>query len=240
MATQFSTKDGIPWKRRFFTIFSSQALSLLGSNLVGFAFVWYLTVETGSATVLAIASLVGIVPNVAFGPLIGPLVDRWNRKRTMIVADSIIAAATLALAFLFYMEWVEIWHIYVLLFVRATAGGFHSSSMGASTSLMVPVEHMARIQGVNQMLNGGLNVVSAPLGALLYETMSIQGILLIDVFTAVIAVITLQFFEIPQPDRSQSKAMSGEKSSYFGEMADGFRYIFSWRGLFIVALMASF
>ena len=57
MATQFSVNDGKPWKARFFTIYSGQALSLLGSQLVQFALIWYLTVETESATVLATASL---------------------------------------------------------------------------------------------------------------------------------------------------------------------------------------
>ena len=59
MATQFSIKDNLPWKTRFFTIFSGQAFSLLGSMLVQFALIWYLTVRTGSATVLATASLIG-------------------------------------------------------------------------------------------------------------------------------------------------------------------------------------
>lgn len=239
MATQFSEKDGVRWKKRFFTIFSSQAFSLLGSQLVGFAIIWYLTVQTGSASVLAFASLVGIVPSVAFGPFIGPLVDRWDRKRTMLIADSIIAVATLGLAVLFYLEVAQLWHIYLLLFVRATAGSFHGTSMGASNSLMVPVEQMARIQGLNQMLNGGLNVVSAPLGALLYELVPLQAILLMDVFTAIVAVFVLSLFEIPQPDRSQSESLSGKGASYLKDITTGFKYIYSWKGLFIIALMAA-
>ena len=55
MATQFSIKDGRTWKARFFTIWIGQAFSLLGSELVSFALVWYLTIETESATVLAIS-----------------------------------------------------------------------------------------------------------------------------------------------------------------------------------------
>ena len=101
MATQFSIKDGKRWKTRFFTIWSGQALSLLGSQLVQFALIWYLTIETGSATVLATASLVGLVPHVVLGPIVGTLVDRWNRRAIMMIADGIIALATIALAILF-------------------------------------------------------------------------------------------------------------------------------------------
>ena len=139
-------------------------MSILGSQLVQFALIWHLSVRTGSATVLAIASLVGLLPQVVLGPLVGTLVDRWNRRWIMLVADSIIALATIVLAVLFALDAVAIWHIYVVMFIRSLAGGFHGNAMSASTSLMVPVEDLTRIQGVNHMLNGGLNVVSAPLG----------------------------------------------------------------------------
>ncbi len=239
MATQFSVKDGIPWKKRFFTIWTGQAISLLGSQLVGFAVIWYLTVTTGSATVLAISSMVGMLPTVVLGPFIGPLIDRWNRKRTILVADGVVALATLGLALMFAFTDVQIWQIYVVLFIRAVAGGFHGNSMAASTSLMVPLEHLARVQGVNQMLNGGLNIIAAPLGAILYEALSLQWILAIDVLSAIVAMLGLAFFEFPQPDRSKSEALSGQSATYFEDMKAGFRYVWGWKGLLIIALMAA-
>jgi DHA3 family macrolide efflux protein-like MFS transporter len=239
MATQFSIKDARPWKTRFFTIWGGQALSLLGSQLVQFALIWHLTVETGSATVLATASLVGLVPHVVLGPIVGTLVDRWNRRLIMIFADSIIAMATIALVILFAMNSAEIWHIYLLMFIRSVAGGFHGNSMTASTSLMVPTEHLTRIQGINQMLNGGLNIVSAPLGALLLALLPLQGILLIDVITAIMAIGPLFFFAIPQPERIESgDFQSGDKPTIWQDFASGLRYVFNWPGLMIIASMA--
>lgn len=97
MATQFSVNDNIPWKTRFFTIWGGQAISIIGSQLVQFALIWYLTVQTGSATVLATASLVGLLPNVILGPFIGTLVDRWDRRRIMLVSDTVITLVTIGL-----------------------------------------------------------------------------------------------------------------------------------------------
>lgn len=191
VATQFSIKDGKRWKTHFFTIWGGQALSILGSQLVQFALIWHLTVKTGSATVLATASLVGMLPHVILGPLVGTLVDRRNRRLIMLFADSIIALATIVLALLFALDAAALWHIYVVMFIRSMAGGFHGNAMSASTSLMVPVEQLTRVQGINQMLNGGLNVLSAPLGALLLKMLPIQGILVIDVATALIALLPL-------------------------------------------------
>jgi DHA3 family macrolide efflux protein-like MFS transporter len=114
MATQFSVQDNKPWKSTFFTIWGGQALSILGSQLVQFALIWHLTVQTGSATVLATATLVGMLPNVVLGPFIGTLVDRRNRRRIMLIADSIVALATLLLVALFALDVVEVWHIFAV------------------------------------------------------------------------------------------------------------------------------
>lgn len=223
------------WAAPFFTIWTGQAVSLLGSQLVQFALIWWLTKTTESATVLAIASLVGLLPQVLLGPFIGAWVDRLNRRRIMIIADSAIALATLLLALLFALGWVQIWHVYLLLLVRSIGGGFHSPAMTASTSLMVPGEHLSRLQGLNQMLGGGINIIGAPLGALLLELLDVQGVLFIDVATALLAVVPLLFIAIPQPERTAEAAAR----SFWQDFRSGLRYALGWPGLVIVGSMAA-
>jgi DHA3 family macrolide efflux protein-like MFS transporter len=220
----------------FFILWTGQAVSLLGSQLVQFALIWWLTQETGSATVLAIASLVGLLPRVVLGPFIGALVDRWNRKHIMLVADSLIALVTIVLAFLFLSGDVRIWQIYMIMFLRSVGEGFHGPAMTASTSLMVPKKHLTRIQGLNQTLNGGLNIVAAPLGAILLDLMPIEGILGIDVVTALFAIVPLFFIFIPQPE--PSLALVGKLSTVWQDVRVGFRYMMGWTGLMIIAMMA--
>ncbi|MEN8243239.1 MAG: MFS transporter, partial [Chloroflexota bacterium] len=236
MATQFSVSDGRKWKGSFFSIWTGQAFSLLGSELVSFALIWYLTIETKSATVLAVSTLVAMLPRIILSPLFGSLVDRWNRRWTMVFADAFIALATVGLAVLFTLEIVEIWHIYALICLRSIAGTLHGMAMGASTSLMVPVEHLTRIQGFNQFLNGGLGIIAAPLGAVLIDTMPMQRILAIDVVTAVVAIIPLLFSKVPQPDRVVKAA--GEKDSVWEDMKEGFAYMHRRTGLMIIMGMA--
>jgi DHA3 family macrolide efflux protein-like MFS transporter len=222
-------KNSNPWATRFFTLWTGQALSLLGSQLVQFAIIWYLTTTTNSATTLAIASMMGLLPQVLLSPFIGTWVDRGNRRLILIASDATVAIATVILAALFVFGVVEVWHIYLALFVRAVAGGFHQSAFGASVVLLVPKDHLARIQGFNQALYGGLNIISAPLGAFLLSILPMQGILAIDVSTALLAVIILLFIQIPQPERS-----TAAPSTFWQDFRAGFRYIITWRGLVIL------
>lgn len=227
------------WSVPFFSIWIGQAFSLLGSQLVQFALIWWLTKTTGSATVLATASLVGLIPQVILGPLMGALVDRWNRRLTMIIADGIVALATVGLMLLFWTGQVQIWHVYLLMFIRASAGGFHWSAMQASTTLMVPKEHLSRVQGLNQMLNGGMSIASAPLGALLLELLPVQGILAIDIGTAMLAILPLLFIAIPQPVSAPQAAAQGKAGSVWGELRAGLKYVSGWPGLVMILIMAT-
>ena len=69
------------WKLKFYTIWAGQAVSLITSAILQMAIIFYLTEKTGSAMVLSMASLVGFLPYAVFGPAIGVLVDRHDRKK---------------------------------------------------------------------------------------------------------------------------------------------------------------
>ena len=221
------------WALPFFTFWTGQAFSLIGSRLVQFALIWWLTRETESAAVLTIASFVGLLPSLLLYPFAGALVDRWNRQWVMLVADTVIALATVWIAYLFHIGMVQIWSIYLLMFVRSLGEGFHQPAMVASTSLMVPEKHLTRVQGFNQMLSGGLNIIAAPLGALLLEVLPFSGILAIDVITAFFAVGPLLFLSIPQPTREMVEGVGGIRS-VLADIQGGFRYVFDWPGLLVL------
>lgn len=234
------------WQTRFFTIWIGQAFSMLGSHLAGFAFVWYLTQETGSATVLAVGSLMSMLPSVIVSPFAGALVDRWNRKAVMIVFDSITALFTLLLAILFFVDSVQIWHIYLVMFIRSTCGQFQWAAMTASTSLMVPKKQLSRVAGANQTLQGIMNIIAPAVGAFLINLMPTQGILLIDIGTAALAVIPLLFFTIPQPVRAAGDGASTGaplKTSVWQDLVEGWKYTSSWpalMGVILIAMLVNF
>ena len=231
--------ESAKWAARFFTIWGGQALSLFGSALVQFALIWWLTQNSGSATVLAIATLVGMLPQIVIGPFAGALVDRWNRRVIMIAADATIAVFSLLLAYLFATGAVQIWHIYVIMAVRALGGAFHYPAMAASTPLMVPNEQLTRINGLNQALQGVNSLVAPPVGALLLSILPTQGILLIDVGTALLAILPLLFLSIPQPQRHEEE-LAEAKPSLFSDVRNGLAYIRTIPGFIAIISMALF
>lgn len=226
--------------RNFLIVFSGQVFSLFGSELVQFALIWWLTLTSGSATTLAVAAMVGLLPPVVLGPLVGALVDRWDRRTIMMAADAAIAAATLLLAALFALEAVKVGHVYALLFVRALGSTFHWPAMQASTTLMVPERHLARVAGIGQALRGVAGIAMPPLAAVLLASIPIAGLLAIDVVTAIVAITPLLFIAIPRPAR-QAQAQDGASPfvSIWADLRGGIRFVRQWRGLtLLVGLIA--
>lgn len=226
------------WKKTFFLIWTGQAFSLFGSELVQFALVWHLTKITGSASVLAIASFSALLPRVLLLPFTGALVDRWNRQRIMIFADAFIAFFTMLLALLFWLGYIQVWHIYVIMFIRSLGSGFHWPAMQASTSLMVPKDQLTRISGLNQTLRGALGIAAPLVAALLLEYIPMFGILSIDVLTAILAISPLLIIKIPQP-ASAGEAQPFSIKQVLGEVRIGFKYLTGWKGLFYLSITAT-
>jgi DHA3 family macrolide efflux protein-like MFS transporter len=233
------TEQKISWKLPFFTIWTGQQLSWIGSAVAGFALVWWLTETTGSATMLAIGTLLTMLPGIVLGPFAGALVDRWNRRLVMLVADSVVALFSAWLAVLFWTGAIQIWHVYVIMFVRSIGGAFHWPAMTASTTLMVPKEHLGRVAGLNQTIGGAVNIISPPLGALLLSVLPLHGIMAIDVLTAAFAIVPLFFVHIPQPERAAVAQEARTKPTLWTDMREGLRYVIGWPGLLGICLLAT-
>lgn len=226
------------WQVSFFTVWTGQQLSWIGSALAQFALVWWLTETTGSATVLAVGTLVSMLPGVILGPFVGALVDRWNRRVVMLVADGFIALASAWLGYLFWADAMQVWHVYVIMLVRAIGGAFHWPAMTASTSLMVPEEHLPRVSGLNQAMGGAVNIISPPLGALLLKLLPLHSIMAIDVITAAFSIAPVLFIPIPQPQRATDADSAEGKTTLWTDVRAGFRYVWGWPGLLAIAGLA--
>ena len=225
----------INWKLKFYTIWAGQAVSLITSAILQMAIIFYLTEKTGSAMVLSMASLVGFLPYAVFGPAIGVLVDRHDRKKIMIGADLIIAAAGAVLAIVaLYME-LPIWMVMVVLFIRSIGTAFHSPALNAVTPLLVPEEQLTKCAGYSQSVQSISYIISPAAAALLYSVWELNAIIAIDVLGAVIASITVAIVSIPK----LGEQVQSLKPNFLREMKEGIVALRQNKGLFALLLLGT-
>ena len=223
------------WKQKFFTIYAGQAVSLITSAILQMAIIFYITEKTGSAMVLSIASLIGFLPYAVLGPTIGVLVDRYNRKAIMIIADLIIAIVGAVLAFIaLYIE-IPIWMIMVVLFIRSVGTAFHSPALSAVTPLIVPESQLTKCAGYSQSLQSISYIISPAAAAFLYSIWELNMIIGIDIFGAIVASTTLAFIKIPKLDAEKQEL----NPSFIKDMKDGFYILKENKGLFTLLLMGT-
>lgn len=228
------------WKKTFGIIWTGQFLSILTSMIVNFAIILWLSFETRSAEVLAFGSIAALLPQTVLGFFVGVFIDRWNRKKVMMLSDSFIAFCTLILAVLFYFGAAQIWHIYILLALRSVGSAFHMPAMEASVPLIAPESQLMRIAGINQMIHSAGSIAGPALGALFITMMDIGYVLLFDVAGAVFAVVSLMFVHIPNPPKNETAI---NIRNVWNEMKAGVKVVISQSGmkyLFLFSVIATF
>lgn len=214
------------WQLRFWCIFSGQAMSLVGSSLTQFVLLWWITDTTGSVAALSAAGMAALLPQAVLGPLGGTLADRYSRRLLMVAADTVSALCMLVLITLFLTERIELWHAYTMMALRSAMQAFQAPAASASVAMLVPRSFVVRAAGLNQSLQSLTVVAAAPLGALAIGAMPIGWALSIDVLTALLGIVPLLCFRIPQPGKRHA-----HQEGLWGEFREGLHLVWQTPGL---------
>jgi len=217
------------WQPRFWAVFGGQTLSLVGSALTQFVLLWWIADTTGSVSALATAGMAAMLPQALLGPLGGALADRYSRRMLMIVADLVSATCMLVLIWLFVSGQIALWHAYGMMAVRSAMQALQAPAASASVSMLVPSSFLTRAAGLNQAMQSMTLIVAAPLGAFAISVMPIGWALGIDVATALLGIVPLLIWAIPQPRRADIQGAG--KTTLWRDLRDGVHLVWSEPGL---------
>lgn len=209
----------------FTIIWIGQLVSLIGTALFSFAIGIWLYQRTGLATTITTMIFFSNIPRIVLSPFAGALVDRWNRKLTMMISDLASGITTIIILALMWSGSLQIWELYLLMAISGAFESFQFPAFSSSISLLVEKKHFARTSAMMALAEEGSRVLAPILAAALIVTIKLEGIILIDVISFLVAIGTLLLVPIPQPERSEAgiKARGG----LLNESIYGFRYIFS-------------
>lgn len=224
------------WKRKFAILWTGQTISIFTSSIIQMAIIWYLTDQTKSAAILSLATLAGFLPQAVLGPFIGVLIDRYDRKWIMILADLAIAFVTLVLVVVGFVEALPIWLIMIVLFLRSIGTAFHSPSLLAVTPMIVPKEYLTNCAGYTQGMESLSLLLSPAVAAILYSTLSMSMILLTDIIGAAIAMMAIVAIRIPKANRTDHEKVP----NLLREAKEGLMILHQEKGLMSLMIINSF
>lgn len=210
------------WQRQTALFLGSQTISLFGSSLVQYAIFWYLTLETQSGVIMTLSTIFGFLPTFFISPFAGVWADRYNRKRLIVLSDGITALSTLVLVLLFLAGQRSIWILLATSAIRAIGAGIQMPAVGAILPQIVPEKELTRINGLNGSIQAVVMLVSPMISGALYQFAPMEGIFMIDIVTAALAIAIMVFLlKVP----THEKASQEQVSNYLQDMKLGFRYI---------------
>ena len=213
--------SGLP---AFGAVWAGQLLSLVGTGMTRFALTIWAWQMTGQATALALVGFFSFAPMMLLSPVAGALVDRWNRKLTMILSDLAAGVATIVIFVLYMAGELEIWHLCAAGAFSGAFEAFQFPAYRASITMMIPKKHFARATAMIQLAGFGSTILAPIAAGVLIGPIGIGGILSIDIATFVLAMFALIWVVIPSPTPSVDGAAA--RGSLWRESLFGFRYIF--------------
>ena len=235
--------------RMFLIFFIGQLFSLLGSEIVQFSIVWWITIETGNPSLLSLAMFLTFIPKIFLSPLAGILADRWNKKFLIGLADFFQAVATFSLIILFLSNDATIWTVIAVNMIRSVFQTFHRPASASIIPLMVPKDKLAQINGLQQLSNGVVTTIGPIISAGLLLVYDVSELLWLDIISFIVAFSLLLCISIPKiilqsPSTQPNTAIDKRKKPrIIQEFKEGVKIIGNLRGLstiIIMVLLANF
>ena len=230
MARITSVTSGTTWNT-FLVVWAGQFVSTLGSSLTAFAAAWWVFERTGSATQFSLTVLFEVLPFVFVSPFAGVIVDRYSRRRVMVLSDTVAALSSALLLGLLLIGQLEVWHIYLATLVNSVANVFQGPAYGASISLLVPKERLGRANGLVQLSGASGRLVAPVAAGFLLAVMGLEGVIAVDLVTFAVALVTLLLVRFPRLEKKTE-----EVGTVWRDLITGWRYLVRRRGLFGLAV----
>ncbi|MBY9002400.1 MAG: MFS transporter [Candidatus Lokiarchaeota archaeon] len=222
--------------KSYIAFWSGQMFSLLGSSVVQFVIIFWILQITKSAVYLSIATFFAFLPQWILGPLVGVYIDRWNRKLIIALSDFFQAFTTFIIIMLFFLNVETVWAIIIINSVRGLCQAFHWPATNAIIPIMVPKEHLSRLNGLNFFFTGMVRTIGPVIAATLLAILTIEQVLWIDVITFLIAIAPLLIIKIPNVVKT---TLDKVKKPFFKDLAEGIKVIRSIPGLLLLLYIAT-
>lgn len=214
--------------KTFLLLWSTQALSGLGSAMTSYALVIWSYTQKGSALMTALLMVSSYAPYVLLSIFAGALSDKWNKKTTMLICDTMAALTTVVMLVLLHTDRLQIWHLYLINGVNGLMNTVQQPASEVAVTRVLPKEHYQRVGGL-RYFSGSLNSIMTPVIAT--AVMGIAGmgaIVAFDLLTFAAAFLVLLFgIRIPETEEDGE-----EQEKLMASVKKGITYLKKEQGIF--------
>lgn len=222
----------------FYALLLTQTFSLIGSRMTAVAIGIWVFRETGQTAPLLLISFFTELPGMVGGSLAGVLVDRWDRKRVLILADLGQAIGSLLLILSFTSGAFQLWHLYAVALLQGFFATFQGPAESATITLLVPEGHRERANALMEMGFSFAGILAPVLTGFIYAVLGVTGVLALDLLTFVVAASLIAVLRIPRVVATAEG--SAEHGHFLAELRAAARFLLHRRPLLVFVVYLAF
>lgn len=209
-----------------FRFITAQTISLLGSSIVQYAIVWHITLSTSSGMMLTISTICGFAPQILISLFGGAMLDRYDRKKIIMLADAMIALSTLILAGIFLLGHKSVYLLFAVLAIRSAGTGIQAPAVQSVIPQITQKDKLMRVNGIYSTVTSITMFLSPAISGAILSMLTLEATLLIDVATAAIGIALTSAVAIPTVHMRSGVGKDGSlKPSVLAEIKAGFAYL---------------
>lgn len=214
--------------KSFLLLWSSQAVSSLGTAMTEYALIVWVYRQEGTALSVALLTLCSFAPTILFRFVAGALADRWDKKRVMLAADLFAACGTLGVCLLYAFSALRVWHLYLINLLLSFMNAFQEPAAFVATSLLVPKAQYTRVSGLQSFSGAAVSILAPALGASLLAFGGLKVVLICDLCSFFAAfIVLLLFIRIPKIESTENR----QREPFRKTCTEGFRFLRSHTAL---------
>ncbi len=192
--------------KSFLLLWSSQAVSSLGTAMTEYALIVWVYRQEGTALSVTLFTLCSFAPTILFRFAAGAIADRWDKKRIMLTADLFAACGTLSVFLLHTFSALRVWHLYLINVLLSFMNAFQEPAAFVATSLLVPKEQYTRVSGLQGFSGAAVSILAPALGAALLALGGLKVVLICDLCSFFAAfLVLLLFIRIPKAEGTEKE-----------------------------------
>ncbi len=222
--------------RNFLLLWITQAFSGLGSGMTSYALVIWSYTQKGSALATSMLMICSYAPYVLLSIFAGALSDKWNKKATMLVCDTVAALTTVAMLALLHFDALEIWHLYVINAVNGLMNTVQQPASEVAVTRILPEKYYQKVGGLRYFSNSVNTILKPIIATAILGIAGMGAIVAFDLLSFGVAFAVLAF-AIKIPGSSED---SQKQDKLLTSVKEGIGYLTKERGIFdLILFLAS-
>lgn len=213
------------WNINFFLLWQGQLISAFGDVIYSIALGFWIMQKTGSTALMGTLVAVSSIPRIVISPFAGVLVDRWDRKKLIVLMDFLRGVAILFVAAAALLGVLQIWMVFAAGIIISSCSAFFNPSISSSIPDIVPKSKLVKANSAMNIVYTGSNLIANPLGGILFNILHAPLMFLVNAISYLFSAFTELFIKVPKIERENVE------NDFWAEFKDGFRFIWDFRGL---------